>query len=59
MTSAAVVEVGASIGLVIVVPGPDLPDNASLMRQADKTMQRVKRAGGGVRLYDPDAPDDD
>jgi hypothetical protein len=44
---------------VIVVPGPELPDNASLMRQADKTMQRVKRAGGGVRLYDPGAPDDD
>ena len=59
VTSAAVVEVGASIGLVIVVAGPDLPDNASLMRQADRTMQRVKRAGGGVRLYDPDAPDDD
>ena len=58
VTSAAVVEVGASIGIVIVVAGPDLPDNASLMRQADKTMQQVKRAGGGVRLYDPDPRDD-
>jgi len=25
---------------------------------SSKTMQRVKRVGGGVRLYDPDAPDD-
>ena len=58
VTSAAVVEVGASIGLVIVVPGPDLPDNASLMRLADKTMQEVKRDGGGVRLYEPDRPGD-
>ena len=58
VTSAGIVEVGASIGLVIVVPGPDLPDNASLMRLADKTMQAVKRDGGGVRLSDPDSPDD-
>ena len=43
---------------MIVVPGPDLPDNASLMRLADKTMQAVKRGGGGVRLSDPDSPDD-
>src|SRR6478735_9371885 len=58
-TSAAVVEVGASIGLVIAVPGPDLPDIASLMRMADKTMQAVKRDGGGVRLYEPDSDDGD
>ena len=35
--------------------GPDLPDNATLMRIADRTMQEVKRDGGGVRLYDPDS----
>ena len=52
MTSAGIVEVGASIGLVIVVPAPDLPDNASLMRIADATMQAVKRDGGGVRLFE-------
>lgn len=55
MTSAGIVEVGASIGLVIVVPAPDLPDNASLMRIADATMQAVKRDGGGVRLFEADS----
>jgi diguanylate cyclase (GGDEF)-like protein len=53
VTSAGIVEVGASIGLVIVVPGPDLPDNASLMKLADVTMQAVKHDGGGVRLCEP------
>ena len=52
VTSAGILEVGASIGLVIVVPAPDLPDNASLMRIADLTMQAVKRGGGGVRLFE-------
>ena len=56
VTSAGIVEVGASIGLRIVEPGPDLPDNASLMKQADVTMQSVKRDGGGVRLYEPGRP---
>jgi len=55
VTSAGILEVGGSIGLVIVVPGPNLPDNATLMRIADKTMQEVKRDGGGVRLFDPDS----
>ena len=54
VTSAGIVEVGASIGLVIVEPGPDLPDNASLMKLADVTMQSVKREGGGVRLFESD-----
>jgi diguanylate cyclase (GGDEF)-like protein len=53
VTSAGIVEVGASIGLVMVVPGPDLPDNASLMKLADVTMQAIKRDGGGVRLCEP------
>jgi len=55
VTSAGILEVGGSIGLVIVVPGPNLPDNATLMRIADKTMQEVKRDGGGVRLFDPNS----
>jgi diguanylate cyclase (GGDEF)-like protein len=55
VASVGIHEVGASIGLVIVVPGPDLPDNATLMRAADKTMQAVKRDGGGVRLFDADS----
>jgi len=59
VTSQGIIEVGASIGLVIAVPGPDLPDIASLMRMADKTMQAVKRDGGGVRLYEPDSDDGD
>ena len=53
VTSAGVVEVGASIGIVIVGPQPGLPDNPSLMKLADATMQAVKRDGGGVRVYDP------
>ena len=44
VTSAGIVEVGASIGLVIVVPAPDLPDNASLMRT-----RRRDDAGGQAR----------
>jgi GGDEF domain-containing protein len=53
VTSVGIVEVGASIGIVIVVPQPGLPDNRSLMKLADATMQAVKRDGGGVRVYDP------
>lgn len=53
VTSAGIVEVGASIGIVIVGPQAGLPDNASLMKLADATMQAVKREGGGVRIYDP------
>ncbi len=59
VTSKGIIEVGASIGLVIALPGPDLPDIASLMGMADKTMQAVKRDGGGVRLYEPDSDDGD
>jgi diguanylate cyclase (GGDEF)-like protein len=53
VTSAGIVEVGASIGLVIVVPGPDLPAKAALLDRADKKMQHIKRGGGGVGLYEP------
>ncbi|MFL5688812.1 MAG: diguanylate cyclase domain-containing protein, partial [Chloroflexota bacterium] len=53
VTSVGVLGVGASIGLVIVPPGPG-PSIEELMKQADLTMQAVKRAGGGVRLYEPD-----
>src|SRR3954469_17480335 len=51
VTSAGILEVGASIGLVIVVPAAGLPSNEVLMKQADLTMQEVKRGGGGVSLY--------
>ncbi|HEV8403374.1 MAG TPA: GGDEF domain-containing protein [Candidatus Limnocylindrales bacterium] len=54
VTTAGIVEVGASIGLVIVRPGRDLPDGATLKHQADLTMQAQKAAGGGVRLDDPE-----
>jgi diguanylate cyclase (GGDEF)-like protein len=53
VTSAGIVEVGGSIGIVIVAPQPGLPDNRSLLKMADVTMQAVKREGGGVRVYDP------
>jgi diguanylate cyclase (GGDEF)-like protein len=56
VTSVGVLGVGASIGLVIVPPGPG-PSIEVLMKQADTTMQAVKRAGGGVRLYEPDDED--
>jgi diguanylate cyclase (GGDEF)-like protein len=52
VTSAGIVEVGGSIGIVIIEPQPGLPDNRALMALADATMQAVKRAGGGVRVYD-------
>ena len=52
VTSAGIVEVGGSIGIVIIEPQPGLPDNRALMDLADATMQAVKRAGGGVRVYD-------
>jgi len=58
VTTKGIVDVGASIGLVMVVPRPDLPTRAVLMEQAFQTVQEVKREGGGVRLYerrvDPD-----
>ena len=57
VTSAGILEVGASIGLVIVVPGPGLASNETLMKDADRTMQAVKRAGGGVRLFEPGPTD--
>ena len=52
-TTAAVVDVSASIGLVIVELRRDLPDGAILKHRADITMQTQKAAGGGVRLYEP------
>ncbi len=52
-TTAAVVDVSASIGLVIVELRRDLPDGATLKHRADITMQTQKAAGGGVRLYEP------
>jgi diguanylate cyclase (GGDEF)-like protein len=55
VTTAGLVEVGASISLVIVRPGRDLPDGATLKHQADLAMQAQKADGGGVRLYEPSA----
>ncbi len=52
LTSAGVVEVGASIGVVIVTTASAVADTRTLMRQADATMQVVKKAGGGVRLHE-------
>lgn len=54
LTSAGVVEVGASIGVVIVAPGGHLASTDTLLRQADLAMQAVKRDGGGVRLHEPE-----
>ncbi len=52
LTSAGVVEVGASIGVVIVTTASAVADTRTLMKQADATMQIVKKAGGGVRLHE-------
>ena len=52
LTSAGVVEVGASIGVVIVSAPEAVADTRTLMVQADATMQVVKKAGGGVRLHE-------
>jgi diguanylate cyclase (GGDEF)-like protein len=49
-TSAAGVEVGASIGLVIVRAEGTIPNLATLLQTADMAMQAQKRGGGGVRL---------
>jgi diguanylate cyclase (GGDEF)-like protein len=57
VTSAGLVEVGASIGLVIVDGRGAVPANAAVMHAADLTMQSIKREGGGVRLYDPTTDD--
>ncbi len=53
MTTAAIVDVSASIGLVIVELRPDLPAGATLKDRADITMQTQKAEGGGVRLCEP------
>jgi hypothetical protein len=49
-TSAGAVEVGASIGLVIVRASSEVPSLARLLRTSDMAMQEQKRLGGGVSL---------
>ena len=58
VTSKGILEVGASIGLVIVVPGPDLPDNVFPMRDgrpddAGGQARRRRRAPARRRLLRP------
>jgi diguanylate cyclase (GGDEF)-like protein len=53
LTSAGVIEVGASIGVVIVPRWGEAPDVAALMKSGDSTMQRQKADGGGVALVEP------
>jgi len=57
LTSAGVVQVGASIGVVLVAASSAVADTRTLMHQADAAMQVIKKAGGGVRLQE--AQDDE
>lgn len=52
LTSAGVVEVGASIGVVMVTIANAVVSTRTLMGMADATMQIVKKDGGGVRLHE-------
>jgi diguanylate cyclase (GGDEF)-like protein len=56
VTSIGVVDVGVSIGVVVVESSGTLPSSAALLRQADKAMQIAKLQGGGAHLYDPAEP---
>jgi predicted signal transduction protein with EAL and GGDEF domain len=51
------VHVGASIGVIIIVPLSRVVSIDRLHAQADKEMFRAKRAGGGVRMHRPDVLD--
>jgi diguanylate cyclase (GGDEF)-like protein len=57
-TTAGIVTIGASIGVVVVESWGGVPSGATLLEHADGAMYRAKRDGGGVRLYDPNEPHD-
>jgi diguanylate cyclase (GGDEF)-like protein len=54
VTSAGLIDLGASIGVVILQAGRAVPDVDTLMHSTDHAMQDQKRAGGGIRLVDLD-----
>lgn len=56
LTSVGVVDVGVSIGVVVVESRGTLPSAAALLRQADQAMRTSKVGGGGVHLFDPAEP---
>lgn len=53
LTSVGVLELGASIGVVMVSTQSGVPDVDKLMHSADSTMQVQKKRGGGVALHEP------
>jgi diguanylate cyclase (GGDEF)-like protein len=57
-TTAGIVTIGASIGVVVVESWGGVPSGSTLLDHADGAMYRAKRAGGGIHLYDPDEPHD-
>jgi len=51
---AAVVEVGASVGVALTRPGDEVDE---VMARADRAMYEAKRAGGGTVVVDPGRTD--
>jgi diguanylate cyclase (GGDEF)-like protein len=60
-TTAGPVSIGASVGVVVLLPTGTTPAMGTILRHADAAMFLAKEAGGGAHLYDPSdrAPFDD
>jgi diguanylate cyclase len=56
ITSVGVLDVGVSVGVVVLESRGTLESGAALLRQADQAMRITKLAGGGVHLFDPAEP---
>jgi diguanylate cyclase (GGDEF)-like protein len=52
-SSAGVVMVGASVGVVVIESWGGVPSAATLLEHGDRGMYHAKRDGGGVHVYDP------
>jgi diguanylate cyclase (GGDEF)-like protein len=55
-TSAGIVTIGASIGVLVADAWGGVPSGDTLLRHADIAMYHAKRAGSQVHLFDPDEP---
>ncbi len=56
VTSAGLMRIGASIGVVVEQAWGGVPSGATLLTHAASAMHHAKDAGGGSHLYDPAEP---
>lgn len=55
-TSAGMVTIGVSVGVVVLPAWGGIPAMGTILRHADAAMFLAKKAGGGAHLYDPTEP---